>query len=250
MVDRMDPQTLVTVALVLGVLTLLAGCQRSPSGSDVEATAARFEVSDGQGLVGVDTSTLKGDTNDTLTLVGRIEDTGALNLFRTYRLAEGRALSRQYYLTERVYEVPHRSTWVRLTCRPAGTLHSGPALRVSSFEPVPGLNASLKRAVQDACEQVEANRREFDLNLYKGTERFKAALAEHADKDLNSLPFEPRDEVVFVDPDVRTAGIDCGRVVLRNDPVRGDFLSFLVVYDLKNGRVERVLVRNTGYFLE
>ncbi len=250
MVDHMDPQTIATVTLVLGVLTLLTGCQRSSSGSDAEAPAAQFEISDGQGLVGVDTSTLKEDANATITIVGRIEDTGALNLFRTYSLADGHALSRQYYLTERVYEDLHGSTWVRMTCQPAGTLYGGPALRVSSFEPVPGLNASLERAVLDACGHVEASRNNFDLNLYKGTERFKAALAEHADKDLNTLPFEPRDEVVFVDRDVRKAGIDCGRVVLRNGPVRGDFLSFLAVYDLEAKRVERVLVRNTGYFME
>ena len=139
---------------------------------------------------------------------------------------------------------------MRLTGRPAGTLHGGPVIDASSFGPVPGLDASLERAVREACAHVEANRKGFDLNLYKGTERFKAALAEHADKDLNSLPFEPRDEVVFVDTDVRRIGIDCGRVVLRNDPVRGDFLSFLAVYDLEAGRVERVLVRNTGYFME
>ncbi|MDP6627704.1 MAG: hypothetical protein QGG50_07365 [Methanopyri archaeon] len=239
-----------TTALVLGVLTLLTGCQRSPSGSDAEATAAHFEISDGQGLVEVDTNTSEEDTNATITLVGRIEDTGALNLFRTYRLAEDHALSRQYYLTDRVYKDPHGSTWVRLTCQRAGTLHSGPALRASSFEPVPGLNASLERAVQNACAHVEANRKDFDLNLYKGTKRFKAALTEHVDKDLNTLPFEPRSEVVLVDNDVRTAGIDCGRVVLHSGPVRGDFLSFLAVYDLEAERVERVFVRNTGYFME
>ncbi len=250
MVDPMDPQILATVALVLGVLALLAGCQRHPSGSDTEAAAARFEISDGQGLVSTDTTATEEDTNTTLTLVGRIEDTGDMNLFRTYRLVEGRVLSRQYYLTERMYQELHRSTWVRLTCQPAGTLHGGPVIDALSFGPVPGLNTSLERAVRESCAHVEANRKGFDLNLYKGTERFKAALTEHADKDLNALPFEPRDEVVFVDTDVRRIGIDCGRVVLRNDPVRGDFLSFLAVYDLDVGRVERVLVRNTGYFLE
>lgn len=246
----MDPQMLVTVALVLGVLTLLAGCARNPSGSDTGATSAHFEISDGQGLVGIDTDTTEDDANVTLTLVGRIEDTGELNLFRTYRVDGDLVLSRQYYLTERMYQELHRSTWVRLTCQPAGTLHGGPVIDASSFGPVPGLDASLERAVQEACAHVEANRNGFDLNLYKGTERFKAALAEHADKDLNVLPFEPRDEIVFVDTDVRRIGIDCGRVVLRSDPVRGDFLSFLAVYDLEAGRVERVLVRNTGYFME
>lgn len=233
---------LINIALIL-----LTGCQPVPiSTSPGNPADVGFEISEGNSLIDGEISNLSGEVpGNPVALYGHLVDTGELNMFYIYSFDGVKVSSKRYFFSQRIYEGSEQGIWASVS----GTYSESEYIDADKFERIDEIDKQVERAGKQACEWVAKNRTSYDLNPYKNTDRFKA-LGFSALMDLNEAEFRPANLTVFIDFKKMTAGFDCGSSVLGENSQRGDFLTYMVIYDLDEMKLIKAIIRNTGYFLE
>jgi len=210
-----------------------------------------FEVAEGNSLIEIETEQLSENLlNKTDTFYGLLHDTGVLNMLYTYRFDGEKAYSRRYYLKERIFNDRLKSIWVRIDGKYSNIEHGKEEIDADNFERLTELDKRIEDAKDYSCLMVNRNRLLYDLNNYKETERFKKAFSEFQNVNLNMLRFRPDSTLIFIDFNKMIVGISCGEKILRETIVRGDYLTYEAIYDLNNGDLIKVIIVNTGYFME
>ena len=109
----------------------------------------------------------------------------------------------------------------------------------------------LKKIKRKSTRWLRFNRKNFDINAYKETKRFHTRFKKYADTDFNKLPFKKDNEVIFIRKEKEQIGIHAGKLVIsKKKEHHADYLSFVVVFNYKKNKIEEVILKNTGYFLE
>ena len=190
----------------------------------------------------------------TVHLSGCLEDTGAINVFKTNTYDGYRVGADRLYVKARVLENPLAEVWCEVEARVSRVdvaQQDQNQIEILSRREVD--MASLNRALDASADWVAKNRAAIDLNRFKQSERFANPRFTKlpADTDLNALPRRDVREIRGVDAARGIAAFTVARHVLGEvQHHHGEFLDLVVVYDLKAGRIIRVRVVNTGYFLE
>ncbi len=219
----------------------------------ITAENVLFEIAEGNSLIKADPKFLSADLlNKPVEFYGRITDTSAINMFYVQSFDGVNAYSRRYYLENRVYINPHQSEWVKIIGKYSNIDAKNDAHKIDviSFEKVADIDEKIKDAKKYLSEWLDKNRKNFDLNEYKKTERFRSTFNDLQDTDLNNKKFESMRDLIFVDGNTMTAGIVSGKIILRENIQRGDYLYYLSIFDLDNMKLLRVIVKNDGYFAE
>lgn len=185
---------------------------------------------------------------------GKLLDTGEINIFYKFKYdpATFRTSYQMYYVPKRKLKVAGGEVWAKVFGRFIESREMRPALELDEYQPAGPDFDKMRVDGKPVCETVRKHLREFDANDYKKTKRFKeSALAKrYGKKDLNQALFRKSDDVVFYDFDAQVAGFDCGKRILGEGSNYGDFLTYMAVFDVGKGTLIKVLVVNTGYFLE
>lgn len=110
----------------------------------------------------------------------------------------------------------------------------------------------IKKALSESKKKFKLNIKNYDLNSYKKSPFFMPIRLDHVkDLDFNQTKFQAENKILGTDEKAKTIFIDLGRKILYEDHIqRGDFLSFIAVYDLEKQEVSKILLYNSGYFLE
>jgi hypothetical protein len=184
---------------------------------------------------------------------GKLEKTGKQLSFTTYSYKQNVFFVRKYYVTNPLDNTLINHSWVQAQ----GVYHKSVAARVeitiSNCQSVIKWNKKIATAVQDSRKWVIANLPKYDLNNFKNTERFRLALSHLHKTNLNSSKYLPqinKSPVIYADFNNMIIGIDCGKSLLFRNEIRGDFLSYVAVYDIKKQKLLCACVINTGYYLE
>ncbi|MBT8386123.1 MAG: hypothetical protein KJO12_01825, partial [Ignavibacteria bacterium] len=123
-------------------------------------------------------------------------------------------------------------------------------INITNFKKLSEIDTDVEKAASYCSDWVSKNRTSYDLNEYKQTERFKKALSDLEHLDFNKTKFKLDQSLVYFDFNKMVIGVDCGRHTLRENIQRGDYLNYLAIYDLKNEKLLKVKIVNTGYYLE
>lgn len=210
-----------------------------------------FEVVEGNSIREVETEPLSTDLlNKEVTLFGLLHDTGAINIFYAHRFDGEKVYTRSYYLKERIFKDRLKSIWVKLNGKYSSIEYGKEEIDATSFERLGEIENKIENAKYYSCNIVKERRRFFDLNNYKKTNRFKNAFSDFQNVNLNMLPFRPDSNLTFIDFDKMISGFDCGKVILRETMIRGDYLTYHAIYDLNSENLVKVIIVNTGYFME
>ena len=109
----------------------------------------------------------------------------------------------------------------------------------------------LKRIKRKSTSWIRFHRKDFDINAYKKTKRFHTRFKKYSDMNLNKLPFKKDNEVVFINKEKNQIGIHAGKLVVSEKKEHhADYLSFVVVFNYEKNKIEELILKNTGYFLE
>lgn len=209
-----------------------------------------FIVSEGNTLISFDNvlnDSLKGKK---VSLKGKIHDTGSLNLFYTYSYSDSTITATRFFIDKRLFIKPYSYNWATLHGHYSKTGKDKIEISVTNFKIMDSINAEVEKAVSYSTKWVAENKKSFDLNEYKNTQRFSKALTDFRNVNLNHIAFEPDSTVTFIDFENRLIGINCGRHILRKTEQRSDFLCFHAIYDFKHKVLKKVIVQNVGVFLE
>ncbi len=123
--------------------------------------------------------------------------------------------------------------------------------KVLAFEQNKYTISVLDEALSASDKWFAKNRKGFDLNLFKITDRYQNFLAKKIKlQDLNKAKYIRKPNILFWDATKGTIGVEMGKCILQKNIQWGHFLNYTVVYDYKNKKVVKVYVYNTGYFLE
>jgi len=110
---------------------------------------------------------------------------------------------------------------------------------------------SIQQGLDATSKWVEANRAKIDLNEFRKGAPMRTVTYQIPADDLNLKPYRIIKRINGVDSKRHVAEFLCGQYVMYEDPLReGHFLDILAVYDLKERRIIRVVVDESGYFLE
>ncbi|WP_372365786.1 hypothetical protein [Candidatus Uabimicrobium sp. HlEnr_7] len=183
-----------------------------------------------------------------LVLNGKIEKIGKHNYFTTYSYNNNLFSLQKYYVTNVVYNKPH-PTWVKITGKYSQILGQRIEIEIQEYS---NLQAEWQEASKNSQLFIEKNLKTYDLNGFKTTTRFKVAMSHLREKNLNLSPYIKINSplVSHVDHDKGIIAIYCGKNMLHKSSIRGDFLSYYVVFNVNKEKIIRVSVVNTGYFLE
>ena len=210
-----------------------------------------FEVAEGSSMT---TNYYKPLDKDLLgkecTFFGKLTDTGELNLFYTYSFDGTTSNVRRYYLKNRIYKDPSNFCWVKITGKYSNVDPDKDEIDAVSYEKVGQMDEKIEKAVSYSTKWVAENKASYDLNKYKSTQRFHMAFESLKDSDFNKTEFSSGNELVFIDYDKMIIGIDVGKQILRKNEQRADYLNYIAIYDLNSMKLTKVIIRNTGYFLE
>jgi hypothetical protein len=194
---------------------------------------------------------------DKVTLSGTLQDTSAINLFRTHAYNGFRVSQRRLYVKNPVLQKTGPDFWKPVFCLVEARItkvdevsQDHNEIEVLSHKEIdmkPVLNGLKK-----AAKWVKENRTTIDINKIKEKPVKNKLIAEAIrDADLNKKPYQEINEIKGVDIKRGIAEFLCGRYVLTETPqLRGDFVDILIVYDLNKQKIVRVIVDRTGYFLE
>lgn len=241
----------INLSLILSVLALL-GCTNQRQFQE-NRLIGLFQISEGSLFDHSNTRLPKDLSAKSFVLYGELFDTGELNLMDIYTFDGENALLRRYYVKNRVYQNPFNSVWVQVTGKYSRLDYDSDGkneVDISSFKKLSEIDKKVEKAEGYCSDWVSKNRTSYDLNEYKQTERFKNALSDLEHLDFNKTDFKIDHSLVYFDFDKMVIGVDCGKHTLRENIQRGDFLNYLAVYDLKNEKLLKVNIVNTGYFLE
>ncbi len=188
--------------------------------------------------------------NQKTLLIGKIHDTGALNLFYVYEFNADEILAKRFFLDSRVYKNKYSSTWAKLEGYYTKTGKYKIGLAVEKMHKIQGIDKITGEAISRSKKWMRKNRTNIDLNQYKNTKRFQKAFLEFKNKNLNHLPFEPGSSITFIDFDRKYMGVNCGKYILRETAQRKDNLCIHAIYDYEDNTLQKIFVQNTGSFLE
>lgn len=239
------------IGLILSALTFV-GCtdQHQFQGNRL---IDLFQISEGNLFDHNNTKLPEDLSGKTFVLYGELFDTGELNLMDIYTYDDENTLRRRYYVKNRVYQKPFNSVWVQVTGKYSLLDYDSDGkneVDIRNFKKLSEIDKKVEKAEDYCSDWVSKNRTSYDLNEYKQTERFKKALSDLEYLDFNKTDFKIDHSLVFFDFDKMVIGVACGRHTLRENIQRGDFLNYLAIYDLKNEKLLKVKIVNTGYFLE
>lgn len=212
-----------------------------------------FQISEGSLFDHNNTKLPEDLSGKSFVLYGELFDTGELNLMDIYTFDGENTLRRRYYVKSRVYKNQFNSVWVQVSGKYSRLDYDSDGkneLDVSSFKKLSEIDKKVEKAGGYCSDWVSKNRTSYDLNEYKKTKRFKKALSDLEHLDFNKTDFKIDHSLVYFDFDKMVIGVECGRHTLRENIQRGDFLNYLAIYDLKNEKLLKVKIVNTGYFLE
>ncbi len=210
-----------------------------------------FEVVDGNSLKEIESEPISKELlNKEATFYGLIHDTGAINMLYTYRFDGEKLYSRRYYVKERIFKDPINSIWVKLNGKYSSVEYDKQEIDAMSFERLDEIESKIETARYYSCNIVNQQRIFYDLNNYKETDRFKKAFSDFQNVNLNMLQFRPDSSLTFIDFDEMIAGFDCGGTILTESVIRGDYLTYYAIYDLNSENLIKVIIVNTGYFME
>lgn len=238
-------------SLILSVLALL-GCTNQHQFQE-NRLISLFQISEGSLFDHNNTKLPEDLSGKTFVLFGELFDTGELNLMDIYTYDDENTLRRRYYVKNRVYQKPFNSVWVQVTGKYSLLDYDSDGkneVDIRNFKKLSEIDKKVEKAVGYCSDWVSKNRTSYDLNEYKQTERFKKALSDLEYLDFNKTDFKIDHSLVFFDFDKMVIGVACGRHTLRENIQRGDFLNYLAIYDIKNEKLLKVKIVNTGYFLE
>ena len=192
----------------------------------------------------------KLSTNDigkTFTACGKIEKQGDFRYFTTYAYKENVFVTQRYYVTN---DVEAKSNWLEVTAKYTHIEDMRIEIEIQKHRKVNDENWN------KVCELNQhfftKNLAHFDLNLFKKTARFARAMQHLKNKDLNKSLYikDASPKIAFFDCKQQIVAVYCGKSILHKSEIRGDFLSYHIIYDLKSDKILRVCATNTGYFLE
>jgi hypothetical protein len=251
MLRDINKSSYIILSLILSVLALL-GCTNK---SQIQESGLNglFQISEGSLFNHNNTKLPEDLSSKSFVLYGELFDTGELNLMDIYIFDGENALRRRYYVKNRVYQKPFNSVWVQVTGKYSRLDYDSDGkneIDISNFKKLSEIDKKVEEAEDYCRDWVSKNRTFNDLNEYKQTERFKKALGDLEHIDFNKTEFKIDHSLVYFDFDKMIIGVDCGRHTLRENLQRGDYLNYLAIYDLKNEKLLKVKVVNTGYFLE
>ena len=241
----------INLSLILSVLALL-GCTNQHQFQENKLISL-FQISEGSLFDHNNTKIPEDLSGKTFVLYGELFDTGELNLMDIYTIDGENTLRRRYYVKNRVYQNPFNSIWVQVTGKYSLLDYDSDGnneVDISNFKKLSEIDKKVEKADDYCSDWVSKNRTSYDLNEYKQTERFKKALSDLEYLDFNKTDFKIDHSLVFFDFDKMVIGVACGRHTLRENIQRGDFLNYLAIYDIKNEKLLKVKIVNTGYFLE
>ena len=192
----------------------------------------------------------KRSTNDvgkTFTACGKIEKQDKFCYFTTYEYKENLFVIQRYYVTN---DVDVKTGWVKVTAKYTKVEDMRIEIAIQKHSKIN--NAHWQKACDLNQRFFTKNFADFNLNLFKKTARFARAMQHLKNKDLNKSPYikDGAPKISFFDNEQQVIAIYCGKSILHKSEIRGDFLSYHVVYDLKKNKILRVCASNTGYFLE
>lgn len=210
-----------------------------------------FEVVDGNSISEIENEHLSRNLlSKEVTLYGLLHDTSAINMFYTYRFDGEKVYSRRYYLKGRIFKDPIKSIWVKLNGKYSSIEYGKEEIDATSFETLDEIENKIENAKYYSCNIVNQQRIFYDLNNYKETERFKRTFSNFQNVNLNMLQFRPDSSLIFIDFDKMIVGFDCGKTILTESVIRGDYLTYYAIYDLNIENLIKVIIVNTGYFME
>ena len=109
----------------------------------------------------------------------------------------------------------------------------------------------LKKIKRKSKRFMKQHRTDFDVNDYKKNKRFNSRFKSYSKTDLNTLPYRLQNEIIFVDETLNEIGYHAGKLIISEQKSHhGDYISFVVVYNYQTNKIARIIVKNTGYFLE
>ena len=210
-----------------------------------------FEVVDGNSIIEVETEHLSIDSlNKEAVFYGLLHDTGAINMLYVYRFDGEKVYSKRYYLKERIFKDPINSIWVKLNGKHSSVEYGKEEIDADSFERLGEMENKIENAKHYSCNTVNQQKIFYDLNNYKETDRFKRAFSDFQNINLTMLQFRTDSSLTFIDFDKMIVGFDCGETVLSESVIRGDYLTYYAIYDLNSENLIKVIIINTGYFME
>lgn len=187
------------------------------------------------------------DVGKTFTACGKLEKQGDFRYFTTYVYKENLFVKQRYYVAN---DVEVKSSWLEVTAKYTHIEDMRIEIEIQKHRKVDAANWN------KVCELNQhfftKNFARFDLNLFKKTARFARAMQHLKNKDLNKSPYikDASPQIAFFDCKQQIVAVYCGKSILHKSEIRGDFLSYHIIYDLKNNKILRVRATNTGYFLE
>lgn len=185
-------------------------------------------------------------------LSGSLHDTSVINVFSVHVYDGFRIKANGLYVKDRPLISPYQSVWCEVKARISKVDlkfqdHNEIeiiARKDADMEPI-------QRGLETACKWVEANRSTIDLNEFRKGEPVRKVRYPIPADDLNRKPYRIMKKINGVDTKRHVAEFLCGRYVMGEVPNHeGHFLDILAVYDLTKQRIIRVIVDESGYFLE
>lgn len=190
------------------------------------------------------------------TLFGQLQDTSAINLFYAYWYDGRHTAHRRYYVKDRVYKRPHTSVWVTVDAtitRVDTRSDDKHKIRIHSYR---GLSTkemqAIGRALVKSHQWTSDNHKTIDLNEFKKSSPRPFLVKEEDWKaDFNKLHRRDVAEIHSLDMKREIAEFVCSRYVIE-EVLRhhAAYIDLIMVYDLKNDKPLRLVVRRSGYFLE
>ncbi len=210
-----------------------------------------FQIVDGNSINEIENKRLSTDfLNKEVTLYGLLHDTSAINMLYTYRFDGEKVYSKRYYLKDRIFKDHVKSIWVELNGKYSSVEYGKEEIDATNFERLEEMENKIENAKQYSCDIVKEQRIFYDLNNYKETDRFNKVFSGLQNINLNMLQFRPDSSLTFIDFDKMIAGFDCGKTILKESVISGNYLTYYAIYDLNSENLVKVIIVNTGYFME
>lgn len=209
-----------------------------------------FVFTESNTLFKTDNSVDGGSLNTKIKLIGKIHDTGTINMFYVYESKTGFVLQKRFFVEERIFKEKFRSKWCEIEGVYTKTGKDKIEIGIQKIKEVKDLESIFSQSKSQTLNWFNNNRQNLNLNEYKKTQRFQKALKQFSRKDLNSLPFQSDSTITFIDYNNSTVGIYLGHHILNKTDQRKDFITFHGIYNFKINSIQNIYIQNTGEFLE
>lgn len=195
---------------------------------------------------------LDGGKTGSVVLRGLLNDTGAINTFSVYTIDEISIRCAFFTLERRIYRKTNIPVWVEL--KASGLIFESGGNRAipTGFKRIGRADGIVSRARKRCDGWARGARPNVDPNLYKNTGRFKKAFSRFSGRDLRLLEFRRPAAAcqVYIDFANSKIAVEAGRYVIFETDNRKDYLVCMAVFDLETLAPLRIIVVNSGEFLE